>query len=162
MSSVFTKHLPSFRFAYTKHLLIKYPAVLQTFKHFISQTVNRKEGVIVIAIVASLHDSGLMLNLVTMTFQEIIHQDKPVLVDFFATWCGPCKTQSPILDDLKQRVGDTAAIIKIDVDKNQSVATQYQVRGVPTLIIFKNGEVRWRQSGVVPAEELEKLIKENL
>src|SRR5690606_12044119 len=98
----------------------------------------------------------------TMTFQEIIDQDKPVLVDFFATWCGPCQTQAPILDDLKQRVGETASIIKIDVDKNQSVAAQYQVRGVPTLIIFKNGEVRWRQSGVFPADELERLLKENV
>lgn len=97
-----------------------------------------------------------------MTFQEIIDQDKPVLVDFFATWCGPCQTQAPILDDLKQRVGDAASIIKIDVDKNQSVAAQYQVRGVPTLIIFKNGEVRWRQSGVFPADELERLLKENV
>jgi len=97
-----------------------------------------------------------------MTFQEIINQDKPVLVDFFATWCGPCQTQAPILDEVKQRVGETASIIKIDVDKNPSVASQYQVRGVPTLIIFKNGEVRWRQSGVFPAEELERLIKENV
>lgn len=97
-----------------------------------------------------------------MTFQEIIDQDKPVLVDFFATWCGPCQTQAPILDDLKQRVGETASIIKIDVDKNQSVAAKYQVRGVPTLIIFKKGEVRWRQSGVFPADELERLLKENV
>lgn len=97
-----------------------------------------------------------------MTFQEIIDQDKPVLVDFFATWCGPCQTQAPILDDLKQRVGDTASIIKIDVDKNPSAAAQYQVRGVPTLIIFRNGEVRWRQSGVFPTDELERLIKENV
>src|SRR5690606_5456985 len=98
----------------------------------------------------------------TMTFQEIIDQDKPVLVDFFATWCGPCQTQAPILDEVKQRVGETASIIKIDVDKNPSVASLYQVRGVPTLIIFKNGEVRWRKSGVFPAEELERLIKENV
>ncbi|MBD1425827.1 thioredoxin [Sphingobacterium arenae] len=97
-----------------------------------------------------------------MTFQEIIDQDKPVLVDFFATWCGPCQTQAPILDEVKQRVGETASIIKIDVDKNPSVASLYQVRGVPTLIIFKNGEVRWRKSGVFPAEELERLIKENV
>lgn len=97
-----------------------------------------------------------------MTFQEIIDQDKPVLVDFFATWCGPCQTQAPILDEVKQRVGETASIIKIDVDKNPSVASLYQVRGVPTLIIFKNGAVRWRKSGVFPAEELERLIKENV
>lgn len=97
-----------------------------------------------------------------MKFQEIINQDKPVLVDFFATWCGPCKMQAPILEELKQRVGDNASIIKIDVDQNPQVAAQYQIRSVPTLIIFKNGEIRWKQSGVFPTNELERLIKENL
>lgn len=97
-----------------------------------------------------------------MTFQEIINQDKPVLVDFFATWCAPCKMQAPILEELKQRVGDTASIIKIDVDLNQQVAAQYQVRSVPTLAIFRNGKIKWRQSGVFSANELERLIKENL
>ena len=97
-----------------------------------------------------------------MTFQEIIKQDKPVLVDFYADWCGPCKMQAPALDELKQRIGDTATIIKIDVDKNQQVAADYQVRSIPTLMIFKNGELRWRQSGVFPADELERLIHENL
>ncbi len=97
-----------------------------------------------------------------MTFGEILQQDKPVLVDFFATWCGPCKMQSPILEELKQRVGDSASIIKIDVDVNPQVAGKYNVQGVPTLILFKKGEIRWRQSGVVQARELEKLIQENL
>lgn len=97
-----------------------------------------------------------------MTFQEIINQDKPVLVDFFAEWCGPCKMMSPILEDVKNRVGENANIIKIDVDKNPQAAATYQVRGVPTLILFKNGQALWRQSGVVSANELEKLINQNL
>lgn len=97
-----------------------------------------------------------------MTFQEIIKQDKPVLVDFFAEWCGPCKMQAPILEELKQRIGTRADIIKIDVDKNQSVAAQYQIRRVPTLVIFRLGEVRWRQSGIFSANELERLINENI
>ena len=96
-----------------------------------------------------------------MTFQEILNQDKPVLVDFFATWCGPCKMMSAILEDVKKRVGENASIIKIDVDKNPQAALAYQVRGVPTLIIFKKGEIRWRQSGVFPANELERLINES-
>lgn len=96
-----------------------------------------------------------------MTFQEIINQDKPVLVDFFATWCGPCKMMSPILEDLKSRVGENATILKIDVDKNQQAAAAFQVQSVPTLILFKNGKTIWRQSGVAQANELEKLIHQN-
>ena len=97
-----------------------------------------------------------------MTFEEIINQDKPVLIDFFATWCGPCKMQAPILEEVKQKLGDKVTIIKIDVDQNQSVANQYQIRSVPTLIIFKNGQIRWRQAGVFPTNELERLLKENM
>ena len=92
---------------------------------------------------------------------DVLHSDKPVLVDFWAEWCGPCKMQAPILEDLKKRVNDQATIIKIDVDKNQGVAAKYGIRSVPTLMIFKNGEIKWKQSGVFPAEELERLIKEN-
>ncbi|UOU97217.1 thioredoxin [Chryseobacterium daecheongense] len=95
-------------------------------------------------------------------FQELINQDKPVLVDFFAEWCGPCKMQAPILQDLKKNIGDAASIVKIDVDKNQAVAAQFGIRSVPTLIIFKNGEVKWKQSGVFHADELERLIKQNI
>lgn len=96
-----------------------------------------------------------------MTFQEIINQDKPVLVNFFATWCSPCKMMSSILKDVKNRVSENANIIKIDVNKNPQAASAYQVRGVPTIILFKNGKPLLRQSGVFAANELERLINEN-
>jgi len=93
-------------------------------------------------------------------FSELIKGEQPVLVDFFATWCGPCKTMSPILEDLAHRVGEKARIIKIDIDKNPHAASAYQVQSVPTLMIFKKGEIKWRQSGVVGADQLQKIINQ--
>ena len=91
-------------------------------------------------------------------FLDVINQDKPVLVDFFAEWCGPCKTMSPILKEVKDALGDKVSIIKIDVDKNQSLAAKYQVRGVPTFILYKSGKQVWKQSGVVQKNELVSII----
>jgi thioredoxin 1 len=92
-------------------------------------------------------------------FNELINADTPVLVDFYAEWCGPCKTMAPILKDVASIVKDTARIIKVDIDKNPSAATAYGVRSVPTLIIFRKGKVAWRQSGVVPAAQLAEALR---
>jgi len=94
-----------------------------------------------------------------MTFTEIIQSEKPVLVDFFAEWCGPCKMMAPILKDVKKEVGDAVTIIKVDVDKSPQAANEYEVQGVPTLLLFKNGKPVWRQSGVVPKNALLGVLK---
>ena len=93
-------------------------------------------------------------------FQDIIESEKPVLVDFFATWCGPCKMMHPILEDLHAKVGDKARIIKVDIDKNEHLASIYNVRSVPTLIIFRDGDVKWRGAGVTSALELEEKLSQ--
>lgn len=94
-----------------------------------------------------------------MKFNEMILSDKPVLVDFYAEWCGPCKMMAPILKEVKEELGDAATIIKVDVDKSPQAAQAYQVQGVPTLILFKNGQPLWRQSGVVPKAGLISILK---
>jgi thioredoxin 1 len=91
-------------------------------------------------------------------FDVLIKSDKPVLVDFFAEWCGPCKTMAPILKEVKAKVGENVTIIKVDIDKNQSAAQHYNIRSVPTLILFKGGKEVWKQSGVVPAQELVNVV----
>lgn len=95
------------------------------------------------------------------SFQEIINQDKPILIDFFANWCGPCKALAPVLEQVKDEVKTKAMIIKIDIDKNQILASKLNVRGVPTLILYKNGQQIWRQSGVLSKIEILKQIEAN-
>ncbi|HBI90780.1 MULTISPECIES: thioredoxin [Sphingobacterium] len=92
------------------------------------------------------------------TFDQIIQSNSLVLVDFFATWCGPCQTMAPILQDVKEFYQEDLSIIKIDVDKNPKIASIYKVSGVPTFVLFKNGQQVWRQSGMIPKMELHKLI----
>ena len=93
-------------------------------------------------------------------FSEIINDSKPVLVDFSAAWCGPCKMLAPILKQVKDKLGDKVKIVKIDVDKNQAIASKFQVRGVPTMIIFKNGKQEWRQSGVLQANDIINILNQ--
>lgn len=95
------------------------------------------------------------------SFSEILESEHLVLVDFFATWCGPCKAMTPILQDVKTKIGDSAKILKVDVDKNPELSSALQIQGVPTLILYKSGKPVWRQSGVVSSHQIEQVIKAN-
>ena len=92
-------------------------------------------------------------------FNDMIHGGQLILVDFFATWCGPCKMMHPILEQLKAEMGDSLRIVKVDVDKNAPLADAYRIQSVPTLVLFRNGEALWRQSGVMPLADLKRLIQ---
>lgn len=95
------------------------------------------------------------------SFQELIKSEKPVLVDFSAEWCGPCKMMAPILKDVKENLKDEVTIVKIDVDRNPEISQHFQIQGVPTLMIFRKGEMKWRQSGVIPAKQLQDIIRQH-
>jgi len=97
----------------------------------------------------------------SQNFSQIIQSETPVLIDFYADWCSPCKMLSPILKEVKTELGESIKIIKIDVDKNELLAAKYQVRGVPTMMLFANGEQKWRQSGVLQKDDIINVIKAN-
>lgn len=92
------------------------------------------------------------------SFQDIINSDKPVLLDFYATWCGPCQMLVPVLKHVKDSLGDRITIIKVDVDKNEKLASKYRIKGIPTMMLFQNGVQLWRQSGVLSKEEIIEVI----
>lgn len=119
----------------------KHLAIFSCYKYDFKMKTNQK---------------GVIMN----DFFEIIKSEKPVLVDFFATWCGPCKMQAPILEQLKEKMGDKATILKVDIDKNEEIARQYRVMSVPTLIIFQKGEAIWRDAGLKPLNFLEGKLNE--
>jgi thioredoxin 1 len=95
-----------------------------------------------------------------MTFSDLTNTDKPVLIDFYADWCAPCRAMKPILEDLKSQMGEQVSIFKIDVDKNQTIAERFNVRSIPTLILFKDGEPVWRKSGIASSSELQKAVNQ--
>ena len=95
-------------------------------------------------------------------FSDIVKSEVPTLVDFYATWCGPCKMMAPVLDQLKDQMGSKVRVLKIDVDKNQEVAEKFKIRGVPTFILFKSGEILWRQSGVIELNQLRSKVQSHI
>ncbi|HRP89807.1 MAG TPA: thioredoxin [Edaphocola sp.] len=95
-------------------------------------------------------------------FNELVNDDKPVLIDFYATWCGPCQTMAPILENVKDQIGDQARVVKIDVDKFQEIAAKFEVRSIPTLMMFKQGKIIWRHTGIASTNELMKQLKNNI
>jgi thioredoxin 1 len=98
----------------------------------------------------------------TTSFSNLIASETPILVDFSAEWCGPCKMLAPILKEVKGRIGDAARIVKIDIDANEQIAAFYKVRSVPTMILFKNGEIKWRESGLLTAQQLENALRAHI
>jgi thioredoxin 1 len=98
----------------------------------------------------------------TTSFSDLIASETPILVDFSAEWCGPCKMLAPVLKEVKGRIGDAARIVKIDIDANEQIAAFYKVKSVPTMILFKNGEIKWRESGLLTAQQLETALRAHI